>query len=175
MRISWRVTALVLGFATVIALSYIAIGQPLGTSIAAMGALPAIVALVLYISDAVAVEPVVIQRIVRIMDEPNRYLIEALISNNGGKEATQCDMVVEIGGNLVSRLSYIPVDSPLGRIGSDWPIEDTFTLYPRIPISVRGYASAPANTRVTVALRYRGRRYGEQTFALPQPTRQRGP
>jgi hypothetical protein len=105
------------------------------------GSVVTIIALMMYLRDRGKVEPKIIQTFVRIMDNHD-YLIQAVLSNLGNKTADRCGARLYIGDNPVSDLSFVPVDSPLGRIGPDWPAATLFPLHPRTPVTVRGYLSA---------------------------------
>lgn len=112
------------------------------------------------------IEPILLQIIVRIMDEPEKYLIIANVSNEGESKAEECDVLVQTDG-VTTNLSYVPVDSHLDRIGADWPEENTFTLYPKRPMWVRGYVNAPAGTSITIMFRVRGQEFHRRSFELP--------
>lgn len=123
-------------------------------------------ALILYLQDRLRVDPVILQIYLRII-RPETYHLEANVSNEGGRRIDYCDVVVRIKGNDVSSLQWIPVDSPLGRIGADWPAQNWFNLYPRRPIIVRGYVHGAPGTHVTLVLRSQGKEYDSRSLTLP--------
>jgi hypothetical protein len=134
--------------------------------VGSVGTIAAIVALILYVWDKRRIELALIRTYVSVVS-PQEYLLQVNVSNEGGREAEKCDVIVEMNGNVVTHLSYAPVDSPLGKIGVDWPDECTFSLYPRRPMWVRGYVKAPPGTRIAVVLRRKGQQVKNIPFTLP--------
>lgn len=126
-----------------------------------------VAALLLYIWDRIRIEPVIVRVLVRKMDEPDIYLIQADLSNEGGRKASGCTAAIEINSNLVEQLAYVPVDSPIGRIGVDWPQQPRFTMYPRRTMPVRGYLKAPKDTHVSIVLRKDDKEKHRYSFKLP--------
>ena len=112
----------------------------------------AVLALVLYVWDRFRIEPVIVRVFVGKMDEPDTYLIQADLSNGGGRRAAGCTADIEIDGNPVEQLAFVPVDSPIGRIGLDWPQQPRFTMYARRTVPVRGYVRAWKDTRISMLL-----------------------
>ena len=127
----------------------------------------AVLALVLYVWDRFRIEPVIVRVFVRKMDEPDTYLIQADLSNEGGRKAGGCSAEIEIDGNPVEQLAFVPVDSPIGRMGVDWPQQPRFTMYPRRTVPVRGYVKAPKGTRISMVLRKDGKGKDRISFSLP--------
>ena len=127
----------------------------------------AVFALILYIMDRIKVKPVILQTYVDKAAKPDEYIIRAFISNEGARKADNCEVVIEVGGNIREYLDYVPVDSPKGRIGIDWHKENNYTLYPRRPRWVRGYITAP-NRQIAIVLRWGGKECDRQSFTLPK-------
>ena len=124
-------------------------------------------ALVLYMWDRFRIEPVIVRVFVQKMHEPDTCLIQADLSNEGGRRASGCSAEIEIDRKPVERLAFVPVDSPIGRIGGDWPEQPRFTMYPRRTVPVRGYVKAPKDTRVSMVLRKEGKEKDRISFSLP--------
>lgn len=135
-----------------------------------IGIAVAVVALILYIRDRIEVEPVILQTYVDKAAKPDEYIIRAIISNEGGRKADNCEVAIEISGNIDKPLYDVPVDSPKGRIGVDWPKYEKYTLYPRRPKWVRGYITAP-NRQIALVLRRNGKEYDRLSFTLPKSDR----
>lgn len=135
--------------------------------ISGIGIAIAVFALILYIRDRIKVEPVILQTYVDKAAKPDEYIIRAFISNEGARKADNCEVAIEIGGNIIKHLDYVPIDSPKGRIGVDWPKYEKHTLYPRRPIWVRKYITAP-NRQIALVLRRNGKEYDRLSFTLPK-------
>jgi len=134
------------------------------------GTIVSIAALILYIRDKRLVEPVILRPIsVRIMNDGS-YLVQANLSNEGGRKATGCSAGIEIDGNLIESMVHVPVDSPIGRIGTDWAQRPEFTLYPHRPIPVRTYVRRDPDTRVSFVLRMNQEEKDRENFSLPRPS-----
>ncbi len=170
-----RITLAVMGIVVVGYLIYLILGQSPGTAFGGLGTSIGAVALILYLQDKVrerVIEPVIIQTVVRITgkhgDNPQEYRIEANVSNEGGLRAKDCEAVIQIDGNVVGNLSHVPVDSPIGRIGVNWPSEVRFSLYPRRPIWVTGSVRARPGTIASIVLRANGQENKSPPFELPE-------
>ena len=131
-----------------------------------MGTLVGVAALVLYVREWVRVEPRIVNVWLRKGDD-GTCRIEAYLSNEGGRKATGCTAGIEIGDNLVESLAFVPVDSPAGRIGTDWPEKTRFDMYPRRIFPVRGYIKRPKDTRISLVLRRDDQEMDRLSFSLP--------
>lgn len=113
-----------------------------------------ILALLLYVRDKIKVEPVIQQVFVRRLDDnPPNHQIQLLLVNIGEKKANECNVDLRVNGNKVGSLVFPTVDSPIGRVGIDWAVENRFTLYPKAPIWVRGYTNAQLDDKIEVILK----------------------
>jgi hypothetical protein len=125
-------------------------------------------ALGVYFIDRQKIDPAILQTFADKTAKSDEYLIRASISNEGAKKADECDVAIEIGGNIVDFLDHVPVDSLKGRIGVDWPKEKKYALYPKRPIWVRGYVQVEPNTQIAIILRRKCKECDRQTFSLPK-------
>lgn len=105
-----------------------------------VGAVFSIIALILYFQETRKIEPKLIQILQRIMDDGN-FQIMVEVSNVGNQSAKNCSAKIFVKDNPVEDLSFQPIDSPLGRIGIDWPKATSFEIHPNTPIMLRGYLS----------------------------------
>jgi len=126
-----------------------------------------IVALLLYVRDKLKVKPVIQQVFVRRSDDtPPRHRIDASIVNIGENEAKDCNVELLVNGNKVGSLVFPSVDSPIGRVGRDWAIQDRITLYPKTPIWVRSYTNASLDDEIEVVLKQGNKVWDRRRFKL---------
>jgi hypothetical protein len=126
-----------------------------------------IIALLLYVRDKLKVKPVIQQVFVRRSnDNPPNHMIQASIVNIGENEARDCNVELLVNGNKVDSLVFPTVDSPIGRVGRDWAIQDRITLYPKTPIWVRGYTSAGLDDEIEVVLKQGNKVRDRKKFKL---------
>ncbi len=135
-----------------------------------LGAVFSLIALIVYFQDARKIEPRIIQTYHRVLNDGN-FQIQALISNVGKRTAKNCSAKFYVDNNPVGDLEFHPVDSPLGRLGKDWPILTSFDVHPNIPIWVKGYLSPDyENSRVQIELFLRGDKVDQSnSFTLTVP------
>jgi len=136
-------------------------------TLSSVGTVVAVVALVLYVWERVRIEPVIIRVLVRKSDDPETYLVQADLSNEGGRRVRRCSTEIQIDGNSVAQLAFVPVDSSIGRIGVDWPEQPQFTMYPHRTVPVRGYIKAPEGTRISIVLKKGEKEKNRLSFSLP--------
>ena len=126
--------------------------------------------LILQILDRNLIQPKILQVFIRITDNLD-YLIQVNLGNLGNKEAANCSARVYDEENQIEDLTFLPIDSPLGRIGPDWPSNSVFRLLPKSQINVRGYLnSALAGRRIHVRLFLNNEEVDRSDiFTLPTP------
>jgi hypothetical protein len=126
-----------------------------------------IVALLLYVRDKLKVKPVIQQVFVRRSDDnPPNHMIQASIVNIGENKAIDCNVGLLVNRNKVGSLVFPTVDSPIGRVGRDWGIQDRITLYPKTPIWVRGYTNARLDDKIEVVLKQGDKVWDRREFSL---------
>lgn len=126
-----------------------------------------ILSLALYLLDTFYVEPVFLQ-IQFFPTGPRQFRIEATISNEGGMTIHSCRVEVRRQGEPTILLNRVIVEGPRGAIPADPPNDriDNFPLFPNRPTRVRGYISAPDNTRVTIVIKAAGAEFSPISFYL---------
>jgi len=134
------------------------LSETINFTIGIFSAFVGMLALVLYMRDKQRVEPVILQTFVRRPDNSNlRYhQIQALVVNNGEKKAENCYVELHVNGNNIGLLDFVPVDSPIGRVGIDWEAKQHFDLYSKIPIWVRRYLTVDPNDKIKLVLKQGG-------------------
>jgi hypothetical protein len=129
-----------------------------------------IIALVLYLLDAFSVEPVFLRiQFFPIDKTPREFRIEATVSNEGGMKVHSCQVEVRREGEPTVRLNRVIVEGPLGNaIMADPPndIINDFPLFPKRATQVRGYITAPDNTKVTIVIKAGKSEYSPVSFHL---------
>lgn len=72
--------------------------------------------------------------------EPGDYQITAFLTNIGSRSVGNCEGLLrsEIDGEN-RRMTFEPIDSPVGKLREEWPSHEKFRLLPSSPIAVRCY------------------------------------
>jgi hypothetical protein len=97
-----------------------------------------VISLILFVWDAAKIEPKIIQIYYCVMDT-GEFQINAMVTNVGRRTAKNCSAKIYLENNPIQNLSFSPIDSPIGRIGLDWPAYTSFKIHPNTPIWLRGY------------------------------------
>lgn len=135
-----------------------------------LGLIFGIYSLYLQIKDRTKINPKILQVFVRITSNLD-YLIQVVISNLGNRVAENCMARIYEEDNSLTDLSYMPIDSPLGRISPDWPSESVFNVFPKTQITVRGYLQSQLQGhRVHIRLIHNYNEVDRKSFTLPPPT-----
>jgi len=142
-----------------------------------LGSSLGIYSLYLQLKDRSKIEPKILQLFQRVTDNYD-FLIQVVITNLGNKEAENCQVKIYDSNtdNQLDILSFMPVDSPLGRMSPDWPSETDFTVYPKTQITVRTYlGSSLEGHQVHARLYYNNESVDRSktfTLALPSSARE---
>lgn len=102
------------------------------------GTVISVISLWLYVQDARKNKPKIIQTFQHVMDN-GEFLIRVFVSNIGHQTAKNCSAKVYLQESQIEDLSFPPIDSPIGRIGADWPKASSFKVHPNTPITLRAY------------------------------------
>jgi hypothetical protein len=131
-------------------------------AVSVTGWIVGIIALVLYLLDAFSVDPVFLRiqffpltRVSPTNESPRQFRIEATVSNEGGLKVRSCQVEVRREGAPAVLLNRVIVEGPHGAIAADPPNDkiNDFPLFSRRPVQVRGFITAPDNTRVTMVIK----------------------
>jgi hypothetical protein len=135
-----------------------------------VGAVITIINYILYVRETRKTEPKIIHTVLRIMDTGD-FQILVTVSNVGYRSAKNCSAKIYMQDNQIEDLSFAPIDSPLGRIGIDWPKDTSFDIHPNTPIMVRAYLSPEfEGKKVHVRLFSGGKEFDRSnSFTLTKP------
>ena len=105
-----------------------------------VGSILGIYSLVLQLRDRDRIEPKILQLFFRVTNTAD-FLIQLTVSNLGNRVARECQAQIFDfeTDNQLGIFSYMPIDSPLGRISPDWPMETDFNILPRTQLPIRTY------------------------------------
>ncbi len=125
-------------------------------SVAITGWVIGIISLVLYLLDAFSVDPVFLRIYHFPTDKtPREFEIQATVSNEGGMKIRSCQVEVRAEGGDSILLNRVIVEGLKGAVMAEPPnhIINDFPLFSRRPVQLRGYITAPDNTRVTLVIK----------------------
>lgn len=97
-----------------------------------------LISLEVYVWETRKIEVKIIQIFQRVMDKGDFQII-VVVTNIGNRVAENCSVKIYVEDNPVQDLSFPSIDSPIGKIGLDWPTYTSFEIHRNTPIWLRGY------------------------------------
>lgn len=138
-------------------------------AVAITGWMVGVISLALYLLDSFSFDPVFLRiAFSPTTVSPREFLIEATVSNEGGMRVHSCKVEVQRDGAEPILLNRVIVQGPRGAVAADPPNDkiNEFSSFPRRPVQLRGYITAPDNTRVTIVIKTRTGEFSPVSFYL---------
>ncbi len=155
-RVSGAITIVFVALFAIGAILLTVLSKPLDFTIGVTGWLAGGLSLFLYLRDRLSTQPVFLKILFDpVANTPNRWIIEANISNEGGVKESSCEVLVRGEGVPETKLNRVIVENSggAGRAEPANDIIDVFPLFPHRPVWARGYVTAPQSTLIAIVLR----------------------